>query len=522
VTEADPPPSVLAAKPAADLRHAAVGGAMWSMCQLWVGRVAQFVTFLVLARLLEPAQFGLVALASFFVGLVGVVVDLGLTSYLVQRERLGPRTLETAFWLSLVIGAALTALVLGLAPFVASAYHQQQLTGILRALACTFVLTALTSTQVAILQRQLMFRALALRSLIGTLVAAAAAVALAYSGAGVWSLVAQALIAPLVGVVVLWRASGWRPRFAFDRGESRDMLSFGTNVLGMEVMGYFRSRGGDLVVGSILGADALGILTIANRLLSSVLDLSTAAILVVAGPIFAKVKRDRAQLTRAYQLAMSYSVAMTAPVLIVLGIVSPVLVPRLFGAQWVVSGQLARILCLGAITASLTYFDRSLLLMVNRARAELGVTAASMVSHLAVLAATAPFGLHFMVVALAVRNLLFWPFRLLIARRYAGISIRPVLGPVTRVLAASVLAGPMPVLVYLAMSGQPALVVSAACAAVMVPSYGLAVYLVARPTYRDFAMTARAMVARLRMRRPESAARPAPVVTGSPQPPSVA
>jgi PST family polysaccharide transporter len=493
-----------------DLRHAAVGGAIWSAAQRWTSKLTQFATFLILARLLHPQQFGLVALASFFIGLTAVFVDLGITSYIVQRESLGARTLETAFWSSLVVGACLTAIAQVVAPFIADLYHQPQLTAVLRVLSLTFVLTALSGAQTAILQRRLRFRSLAIRSLAATLVAAAVAISLAYAGAGVWSLVAQTLTSSGVGAIVLWQVSDWRPSFSFSRSDFREMVVYGMHVAGMQVLGYFRAQGADLIIGSMIGTTALGVFTVANKMLRSVLDMFTSVILVVAGPIFARVKSDRGQLTRAYMHAMSYSVAMTAPVLLVLGINSPTLVPQVFGHQWQESGNLARILCVGAITGALVYFDRTLLLMVNRAKAELGVTAVAMVTHLGVIAATAPFGLHFLVVSLAIRNLLFWPFRLLVARRYAGIDVRAVLVPVVRVLVAAVLAAAVPLAGYLLVHGLSPLLLALASGVVMLPVYGFALFVIARESYAEFTATASQAAARLRRRRPGKHRGPGP------------
>ena len=191
-----------------NLKQKAAKGILWSIIQKWGRAAIWFVTFVALSRLLAPEAFGLVALASTFMAFIEIFLDQGFSAAIIQRADLEKEHLDTAFWISILIGILMTIGTISLSPLVAAFFKEPHLAPILKWLSVSFIFRALSSTQMAILQRKLAFKSLAARSLVATLFGGIVGVSMAFTGFGVWSLVGQNLAMGMAGVVVLWRVAG--------------------------------------------------------------------------------------------------------------------------------------------------------------------------------------------------------------------------------------------------------------------------------------------------------------------------
>ena len=194
-----------------NLRQKAAKGVAWSAIENLGTQAIYFVVFLVLARLLQPEEFGLVSLAGVFISFMMVFADQGLSDAIVQRQDLEPEHLDTAFWINLGICALLAIFTFAAAGSVSSFFHQPQLKPIIAWLSLSFLFNGFSSVQQSLLRRQLAFRALAVRSLVATFASGIVGVVMALMGFGVWSLVAQQLINRVLAILGLWWASDWRP-----------------------------------------------------------------------------------------------------------------------------------------------------------------------------------------------------------------------------------------------------------------------------------------------------------------------
>nr|MBA2624810.1 oligosaccharide flippase family protein [Acidimicrobiia bacterium] len=178
----------------ASLRRSAVRGVGWSALQTVASRSLSTVVFVVLARLVEPEDFGLVAIASVFVALLTVLADQGFGQALVQRPVLERTHLDTAFWLNVTIGALLALLLAGTAGAIANLFDEADLAPLLRALAMVPLISALGVVPSSLLRRDLAFASLAVRGLVGTAAGGVVGIAAAVAGAGAWALVAQLVV----------------------------------------------------------------------------------------------------------------------------------------------------------------------------------------------------------------------------------------------------------------------------------------------------------------------------------------
>ncbi len=321
-----------------------------------VVRIVRTGTFILLARLLTPADFGLVALAAVVTSLVGLLVSAGLTDYLIQVKELRKELVDSAFLFSLAVGTSLTLLLLALASPLANALGEPALTPVLRALAPLFFINGLVSVAQACLVRALRFPILNLAYAIGAIVSSVAGVAIVLLGHGVWGLVAQTLVEAAVSGALIVRVSRFRPGRAFSRSALGEMLSFGGRVLAMNYLSLASTRLDNLLVGVFLGPAALGLYSVAYKFLEQVQDILLTSFQQVMLPIFAKLKSDPARLRVAWAKVMRLQMLIVLPLFLAAALSAAPLVELLFGDKWAAAAPVMSVL---ALSGPLVAFARS-------------------------------------------------------------------------------------------------------------------------------------------------------------------
>ncbi len=355
------------------LREKATKAVVWSVVQKWARAAIWFLSFVVLARLLDPEDFGLVALASVFTAFVEVFLNQGFGAAIVQRADLERKHLDTAFWITVLIGILLTVGGIAVSGLVAAFFEEPRLAPVLRWLSIGFILSALSSTQMAILRRELAFKSLAVRSITATTAGGIVGVTLAFAGFGVWSLVAQSLTIGLAGVIVLWRASDWRPGFHLSMKHYKELFSFGVYIVGNNILRVLVRRSDDLLIGYFLGPILLGYYTIGYRLLLVITRVATGIINSVAFPTFSRLQDNPQRMRRAFYEVTQYTSLLAFPVFIGLAILAPEVVPALFGDKWAPSVPVMQVLALIGILQSGLAFNGSVMRAFGKPSWEFGI-----------------------------------------------------------------------------------------------------------------------------------------------------
>lgn len=320
-----------------NLRQQALKGVLWSAIQNWGTQVISFLVFFVLARLLEPKAFGLVALAGVFFSFMELFLGQGFANALVQRDELEPEHLDTAFWINLSIGGILMAIAIAFAAPIANWFDQPQLAPILQWMSPSFLLAALSDVQQTLFRRQLAFKALSMRSLVATFIGGLVGVIMALLGLGVWSLVGQRLSNALAGVLVLWWASEWRPGLKVSLRHAKELFSFGISIMGSQLLTFFVLRADDFLVGKFLGAVELGYYTIAYRVLLMITQLLYTTTNQVVLPTFSRLQQEPERMRRGLYNATQLSSLISLPLCFGMAALAPELVLGLFGEQWLPS-----------------------------------------------------------------------------------------------------------------------------------------------------------------------------------------
>lgn len=420
------------------LRQRAVRGAAWAALQNWGGSLLAIVIFTILARLLTREDFGLLALAAGCVAVAEILLKQGMGQALIQREALEPEHLDTAFWTSVAVGCALALLTLAAAGVVAGAFGEPRLAGVLRILGLNFVIGGLANTQIAVLERKFRFKSLALRQLVAVSAGGMVGIGMALAGMGVWSLVGQLLSMNAVGVVVLWSASHWRPRFRASKRRFWELFGFGAAAMGADAFTVLNARGPDLVVGYILKAELLGLYTAAYQILLMLARMLMQSISAVALPTFSRIQHDLEQTRNAYLTAVQMSSVVAFPLFAGLAALAPEIIRTALGAKWEPSVPVLRVFAIVGMVQAFTYFNRPVLLASGRPGWVLKLTAASVTVNLIGVAVACRWGIIHAAAAYAGRLLLFLPFWLVLIHKAIKLSPGAILRQTAVPLAASI------------------------------------------------------------------------------------
>ena len=317
-----------------NLRTRTVRGVSWSAVSQAVTQSFAFTISIVLARLLGPKAYGLIGMVTVFTGFAALFGGLGLGAAIVQRKELEPRHLNTAFWVNVIFGSAITLLMAAMAPLVAWFYREPLLTPLTAVIALRFVMDGLQVVQSAILSREMRFRALAAVNIGSSVTSGIVGLGMAVGGMGVWSLVAQTLGGSLAQLLILWRLADWRPRWAFDWLACRELFGFSASFLGFDVVNYWARTLDQLLIGRFVGAGALGIYSRAYGLMLLPLSQVSRVVGGVMFPAMSAIQEDKPRVKRAYLKAIGIISLVTFPMMVGLFVVADHFVLALLGTQW--------------------------------------------------------------------------------------------------------------------------------------------------------------------------------------------
>jgi O-antigen/teichoic acid export membrane protein len=352
--------------PGPSLSERASSGVLWLTVQTWVSRLGAFVTVAVLARLLTPADFGVVAIALTILPVVYLLADLGFTTYLVQSERIDRTSTSTAFWSSTAIGVLLAGLIVLAAPLLATLFGVPAAAPAIAGVAPAVLIVALAATPIALLRREMRFRALSVQSGAAALLGQAIALVLALTGAGVWALIAQVLVQQGVVMALAWAFAHWRPHLVVSRTDFREMIGFGVKVMSVDFAAMTRFGAENVLISRVVGAAGLGALGVAQRFVQTAKDLTGSAIAPVSLVAFARIRGDRDRVFSGYRRSVRITFAATAPALAGVLVLAPVAVPLIFGDQWTASVGAVQGLAAAALVGLAATLDHGLFYGLGR------------------------------------------------------------------------------------------------------------------------------------------------------------
>lgn len=294
--------------------------------------VLQTASTAVLARLLVPSDFGLIAMAVAVTAFAQVFKDVGLSTATIQRSELTHGQVSIMFWLNTLVGLILTLMVSGIAPFLVWFYRKPELLWVTIGLSTSFFINSLGIQHSALLKREMRFRALAITQVGGMAVGVVAAILAAMAGWGYWALLVKVVVNATASVVLLWGCSKWRPSWPARATGTRSLFRFGANVTGFNVVNYFSRNLDNILIGRVWGAEALGLYSRAYALLMLPINNLRNPLNAVAFPTLSRLVADTDRFRRFFSKYISILAFASMPGVALLFICSDNIILVLLGS----------------------------------------------------------------------------------------------------------------------------------------------------------------------------------------------
>ena len=350
------------------MKRRALIATLWSASDALSRQGLQFVTTLVLARLLTPTDFGVVAMLAVFVGIASILADGGFSVALIQRQDADHDDESTVFWCNLALGAVLALLLAGMGPWLADFYREPRLRAIAGAMSLVVLSGAAGAIHFAILIKRLEFRTLAIAGGCAAFLAASISIPLALFGYGVWALVAQLLVSAIATTALLWRLHPWRPAWVFRMASLRKLGGFGAYHLASTLLESAYVRLYSLLAGRMFGARSLGYYANAENTRQLPASFVSALVARVALPMLSRAQQDPVLMKRGLRLSIRVMMLFYAPIMLGMAVLAEPLVEVLYGPQWGLAVPLLRILAVAGLLYPLHMINLHALMALGHGR----------------------------------------------------------------------------------------------------------------------------------------------------------
>ena len=396
----------------ASLGESASRGAAVTLAGQVVRIVLQLAGIMVLARLLTPADYGLLAMVTAIIGVGELVRDFGLSSAAIQARKLSAGQKSNLFWINTSIGFVLMLATIAASWLIAGFYGDDRLQGITAALSVTFLLNGLSTQFRADLSRNLRFGKLVVIDTSAQAVALAAGLGLAFAGAGYWSLVAQQVAQTVAAIVLLVIMTGWLPGWIARREPMRGLLGYGINMFGTQVLNYASRNVDSIVIGARFGAEALGLYNRAFQLMMLPLLQLNAPATRVALPVLSRLQDERARYAAFITFGQSALLTVVGMVLALLGAQADSEIRIMLGDQWLEAVPVFRILLVAGFFQAAGYAAYWVFLSKGLMRQNLHYALVSRPLMIAAILVGSIWGMYGVAIAYSASALVMWPLSL--------------------------------------------------------------------------------------------------------------
>lgn len=349
------------------LHKKTTSAAKWSALDVFMRQGVQFCVTLVLARILTPDDFGVIAMLALFIGVAGIFIDGGFGAALIQRQNITHTDESTVFYFNLGMGAFVALMLSVAAPWIATFFKQPVLEYLSYAMAFNLFVNAAGTIHNTLLNKELNFKTLAKIGATSSVLSGVLAVYMAVEGYGVWSLAGQTVVSGIVTVLLLWLWHPWRPALVFSFDSLRSFFRFGGYEMAAVLTDVFSTNLYLILIGKMYSARDVGFYDRAQRTQQLPIALMMGIINRVAYSTFSTVAKDKARLARGLRQAQAMSMFVNTPVLIGVIILAEQLVLTLFGPQWLPCVPILQVLGLVGLLWPLHVLNLNILKAQGRA-----------------------------------------------------------------------------------------------------------------------------------------------------------
>ncbi len=328
-------------------KNSIISGMFWKLGERLLSQGVSFVISVILARLLVPDDYGLIALIMVFINLANVFVVSGFSTALIQKKDADETDFSTIFYCVQLCSILLFVILFFAAPLVSQFYERNELTLLLRVFAIIVPLSAYNSVQVAYVSRHMLFHKIFYASIISAAVSGGIGIGLAYLGWGVWALVAQTIAATLINTLVMAITVPWRPCLKFSAASAKSLMKYGSRVLFADLSGTFFGELRSLIIGRVYTSADLAFYSKGQQIPTLLTNNLGNAIMTVMFPALANQSDDLEQVKQMAKRSMRVLSYILVPCMFGLAAVMKPLVLVLFTEKWAQTIPYGQILCVG-------------------------------------------------------------------------------------------------------------------------------------------------------------------------------
>lgn len=349
-----------------NLKKKTISGMIWSFSDLLANQGIRFIVLIVLARLLTPEDFGLIAMITVIIAVSQSIVDSGLKNALIREKNPTQIDYSTVFYFNLIIAILIYCILFFTSDIISNYLEEPKLTSILKILGLVLIINSIGIIQSTILIRKIDFKTQTKISLTSSLISSLIAVVLAYKGLGVWSLVIQNLLMQLINVTLLSMTNKWYPSLNFSISSFKKLFGFGWKLLVAGLIDTLYKNFYFLIIGKFFTASALGYYTNAQKLRDMASQSVTISLQKVTYPVLSKFKDDKDRLRAGYTKIIKSTVFITFPLMIGLIFIAEPLIILVFGEKWIQSIPYFQLLSLAGLLFPLQSINLNVLQVKGR------------------------------------------------------------------------------------------------------------------------------------------------------------
>lgn len=351
------------------LKKQAISGVKWTTISSIFNSIIQIVQLAILARILNPTDFGLMAIVMVVIGFSQIFIDMGVSNAIIYKQEVTSKQLSSLYWLNIIIGFLFFFLIVFSAPIISNFYNNKKLTPLIRLVAITFLIKPFGQQFMVLLQKNLRFNAIAKTDMITKFISFIVVVTLAYKNFGVYSLAIGSVVTTILSTIgyIFYGEKIHRPKFYLKISGLNEYISFGLFQMGERVIQYFANQFDTILIGKLLGIEVLGVYNVAKNLVSKPAAIINPVVTKVTFPLMSTINNDVSKLKAIYLKTINYLSFVNFPVYLLITVLAKPIVLIMFGPKWLEVVPLIQILALVYILRSIGNPAGSLLLSRGKA-----------------------------------------------------------------------------------------------------------------------------------------------------------
>ena len=324
----------------------AIKGFIWRFLERIAAQAVGFVVSIIIARIVEPEAYGVIAIVQVFIAVLQVFVDSGLGTALIQKKDPDDLDYSSVFYFNILMSIALYVILFFISPLIARFYDNDILTPVLRVLGITILISGVKGIQQSYVSKHLQFKKFFYATLSGTIIAAAVGIAMAYKGFGVWALVAQYLVNLVIDTIVLWFVVDWRPKLMFSGTRLKALLSFGWKMLVSKLVDTLYTNIRSLIIGKQYSSADLAYYNRGEVFPLTIISNINTSIDSVLLPVMSEAQDSKASIKALTRRSIKVSTYVMAPILMGLASCGKSIILLLLTDKWMPAYPFMVIFCI--------------------------------------------------------------------------------------------------------------------------------------------------------------------------------